>query len=351
MEQLERVVKGIVEVSAEAIDEATKRQASLTKPQGSLGLLEQIGIQLAGIYRACPPPVPSKPIVGVFAGDHGVWAQGVSPWPQEVTVSMLANMASGGAAINVLSSQLGAKVTITDVGVKLDHPAWDNVRARNVARGTRDLFVEPAMTREQALEALQVGVVTADEAIAAGADVLLTGEMGIGNTTPSAALISVFTGASVAEVTGRGTGIDDQALAHKIDVIEQALDKHQPSAQDPVDALAAVGGLEIAAIAGFILGGARRGVPVILDGVIASAAACVAVGIAPAARGYLIAGHAGAEPGISAALNHLGLSALVDLGLRLGEGSGAVLALPLVQCSARILRDMATFADAGIDEA
>ncbi len=348
-EQLADVVGGIVEVSAEAIGQATARQAQLTKPAGSLGALERAGIQLAGIYRTSPPPVPGCATVGVFAADHGVCAQGVTPWPQEVTVSMLLNMAAGGAAINVLSGQAGADVMITDVGVKLDYPASPRVRDRKVAAGTRDLSVEPAMTLEQALAAVAVGLDAADEAVASGATILLTGEMGIGNTTPSAALISVFTGAAVATVTGHGAGVDDEVLAHKVEVIERAIALHSPSAGDPVSALAAVGGLEIAALVGFILGGARSQVPVILDGVIAAAAACVAAAIAPAAKGYLIAGHAGLEPGITAALAHLGLEALVDLGLRLGEGSGAVLALPIVRSSAAILSGMATFADAGIE--
>ena len=341
-------VASIAAPSQRAVAAAEARQASLTKPAGSLGLLERIGIQLAGIARVCPPPVPERAVVGVFAGDHGVCAQGVTPWPQEVTVAMLLNMAAGGAAINVLAAQAGAEVVVTDVGVKLDYPPTDGVRGRNVVRGTRDLSVEPAMTRDEAVAALAVGIATANEAVDGGAQVLLTGEMGIGNTTASSALIAAVTGAGVAAVTGRGTGIDNETLARKIAVIERALALHRPDPSDPVGVLAAVGGLEQAAIAGFILGAAARRVPVILDGVIACASACVAVALAPEARGYLIAGHAGAEPGITEALSWLGLDALVDLGLRLGEGSGAALALPMVQASARILRDMATFDDANI---
>ena len=342
-------ISAIEAPSPEALRLAQQRQAILTKPAGSLGLLERIGVQLAAIAGSCPPPVPERGVVGVFAGDHGVCAQGVTPWPQEVTVSMLLNMAAGGAAVNVLSRQAGASLVLTDVGVASDYPATDGVRDRNVARGTRDMSVGPAMSRDEALRALTVGIETADEAVAAGADILLTGEMGIGNTTASSALISVFTGVGVATVTGRGTGIDDDVLARKVDVIEAAIALNTPDASDPVQVLAAVGGLEQAALAGFILGAARNRVPIILDGVIACAAACLAVALAPEAAGYLIAGHAGAEPGITEALRHLGLDPLVDLGLRLGEGSGAVLALPMVQASARILSEMATFEDAGID--
>lgn len=346
---LSETLSAIEPVSADALEAAEARQGRLTKPAGSLGLLEKVGIRLAGISGQCPPPQPVDGVVGVFAGDHGVCAQGVSPWPQEVTVSMLLNMAAGGAAINVLARQMGVKVMLTDVGVQADYPATDAVRDRKVARGTRDLSMEAAMTRDEAIRALAVGIEAADEAVAGGAKVLLTGEMGIGNTTPSSALIAVFTGAAPEVVTGSGAGVDSVALARKVAVIGKALALHTPDPQDPVGVLAAVGGLEQAAIAGFILGAARHRVPVVLDGVIACASACVAVSLAPEARGYLIAGHAGTEPGITEALRHLGLDALVDLGLRLGEGSGAVLALPMVQASANVLREMATFDQVGID--
>lgn len=348
-QKLTETVSAIQPVSAEALAQAEARQGRLTKPAGSLGLLEKVGIRLAGIAGECPPPMPVGGVVGVFAGDHGVCAQGVTPWPQEVTVSMLLNMAAGGAAINVLSRQMGVGVMLTDVGVLADYPETEGVRARRVARGTRDLSVEPAMTRDEALQALAVGIDAADEAVAGGARVLLTGEMGIGNTTPSSALIAVFTGADASVVTGSGAGVDSEALARKVRAIEKALALHTPDAGDPVGVLAAVGGLEQAAIAGFILGAARHRVPVILDGVIACASACVAVALAPESRGYLIAGHAGTEPGITEALRHLDLDPLVDLGLRLGEGTGAVLALPMVAASAAILREMATFEEVGID--
>lgn len=345
---LDRTIQAIRPVSEEARAAATQRQGQLTKPPGSLGVIEAIGIQLAAIADQCPPPIPNRPLIGVFAGDHGVCAQSVTPWPQEVTVQMLANMAHGGATINAFARQVGAEVMITDVGVAADYEPHPAIRARNVARGTRDFTIEPAMTLDEARAALAVGIEAAEEAIAAGADCLLTGEMGIGNTTPSSALIAVFTGASPAETAGRGAGADDAMLERKIDAIARAFARHRPDAGRPLEALAAVGGLEHAAIAGFILGGAAAGVPVILDGVIACSAALVAVALAPEAKGYLISGHAGAEPGIRVAVEALGLTPLVDLGLRLGEGSGAALALPLVQAAARILREMATFAETGI---
>lgn len=346
---LDEAIAGVRPISVPALEEARVRQAQLTKPPGSLGLLEEVGIRLAGIARECPPPVPSGATVGVFAGDHGVCAQGVTPWPQEVTVQMLMNMAAGGAAINVLSDELGATTVITDVGVAADYPPQPAIRTRNVARGTRDLSVEPAMTLDEARTALEIGIATAHEAVDGGARILLTGDMGIGNTTASSALIAVFTGRPVGDVTGRGAGLDDEALARKNAVIERALALHAPSPEDPLATFAAVGGLEHAAIAGFVLGGAQRGVPIILDGVIACSSALVATALSEHVAGYLLSGHAGVEPGIRAALGALGLRPLVDLGLRLGEGTGAVLALPVVRAAARVLRDMATFADVGIE--
>ena len=345
---LDQTIAAIVPVSDEALTAAEERQNQLTKPPGSLGQIEEVGNRLAAIAGVCPPPVPAKPVIGLFAGDHGVCAQGVTPWPQEVTVQMALNIAAGGAAIAVLGRQLGADVWVTNVGILADVPEGTTVRDRVVRRGTRDFTVEPAMTREDAVAALEVGIDTAFEAIDGGADCLLTGEMGIGNTTPAAALISALTGASAAAVTGRGAGADDEMLARKVEVIESGISQHGVTADDPLGLLAAVGGLEHAALAGFILGGAARRVPVVIDGVIAASAALVAVALAPNAKGYLISGHAGMEPGITEAVSALGLRPLLDLNLRLGEGSGAAMALPIVQAGARILGEMATFADAGV---
>lgn len=347
MQTLRTTIDAIQPASSSAIDDATSAQSQLAKPPGSLGLLEQVGTRLAGIAGTCPPPVPVNGVVGVFAGDHGVVAQGVTPWPQEITAQMLANMAAGGAAVNVLSRQVGATVMVTDVGVATPTAPHPRVRDRNVRRGTGDMGVEPAMTRDEAVAALEVGIEAAREAILGGADCLMTGEMGIGNTTASSALISVFAGRAPADVTGAGAGADAQMQAHKIDVITRALALHGVDPADPIGVVAAVGGLEQAAIAGFILAAAAARVPVILDGVIACSGACIAVALAPDARDYLLSGHAGVEPGIRAALAHLGLEPLLDLGLRLGEGTGAVLALPMVQSAARVFHEMATFADLG----
>lgn len=330
---------------------ADERTGRLTKPAGALGLLEPLGARLAAIARACPPPVPTSPTVCVFAADHGVVTQGVTPWPQEVTAQMVANLCAGGAAVNVFARQVGARVLVVDVGVATTIPGDSPLLLRRCVRpGTADLSAGPAMTDEQARAALDVGADIAGEAVAGGSDLLVTGEMGIGNTTAAAAVIAAITRLPATEVTGRGTGIDDAVLARKIGVIDSAVARLDPDA-DPLTVLGEVGGLEIAAMAGLLIGGAAAGVPVIIDGVIAASAALVACALVPHARGYVIAGHRSVEPGATAALQHLALGPLLDLGMRLGEGTGATLAIPLVQSAARILNEMATFDEAEVSEA
>ncbi len=337
-------------LDAQALGEAWERQKRMTKPAGSLGALEVISAQLCGLARACPPPVPEPAAVAVFAGDHGVHAQGVTAWPQEVTGQMVANFLGGGAVCNAFAHQVGAEVCVVDVGVRGELPATPGLMPRKVRPGTADFTVGPAMSRQEALRAVEVGIETARDLVAAGHRALLTGEMGIANTTVSAALIAVFADAEPAEVTGRGTGIDDETHARKIDAVRRALRLHQPAAEDPLGVLAAVGGLEHAALTGFVLGGASLRVPVILDGVSAGAAALVARAMSPEAVSVCIAGHRSAEPGHMAALTALGLRPLVDLDLRLGEGTGALLALPVVQSAARALREVATFDSAGVTD-
>ncbi|MFF2147550.1 nicotinate-nucleotide--dimethylbenzimidazole phosphoribosyltransferase [Kitasatospora sp. NPDC058190] len=349
-------LRGIRPLDAKALGEAWDRQKRMTKPAGSLGMLEIISAQLCGLSRKCPPPIPEPACVAIFAGDHGVHAQGVSPWPQEVTAQMVGNFLAGGAVINSFAKQIGTEVCVVDVGVAAELPdAVQQGRAtgllpRKVRPGTGDMTQGPAMTREEALKAIEVGIETARDLVAAGNKALVTGDMGIANTTASAALISVFTGLDPAEVTGRGTGIDDDTHAHKVEVIRAALALHQPDPNDPIGVLAAVGGLEHAAIAGFLLGAASLRTPVVLDGVIAGSAALVAKAIAPEVLAACIAGHRSAEPGHQAALAKLGLRPLIDLDLRLGEGTGALLALPLVQSAARAMHDVATFDSAGVTE-
>ncbi|HUC36799.1 MAG TPA: nicotinate-nucleotide--dimethylbenzimidazole phosphoribosyltransferase [Acidimicrobiales bacterium] len=346
----ESAVADVVAVDGGSAAAAAEHHDRLTKPRGSLGRLEQTGTKLCAIAGTCPPPVPEPVTVAVFAGDHGVVAEGVTPWPQEVTAQMVANFCTGGAAINVLARHIGARVLVVDVGVATEIPGpAEGLLRRNVRRGTRNLAREAAMTREETLAALDVGAEVAQHAVGEGARLLVTGDMGIGNTTPSAALVAALTSQSPAVVTGRGTGIDDDTLKRKIETVETALAR-VGAVTDPFEILCEVGGLEIAALAGFIVGGATRRVPVVVDGLIAAAAALTAAALVPDVIGYMVAGHRSTEPGSEAALAHLGLEPVLDLGMRLGEGSGAVLAVPAVQAAAKILREMSTFDAAGVTD-
>ncbi|WP_341721381.1 nicotinate-nucleotide--dimethylbenzimidazole phosphoribosyltransferase [Micromonospora sp. FIMYZ51] len=367
---LESTIAAIGPLDEPAMTAARQLQARLTKPAGSLGALEDLSVRLAGLAGACPPPLPTPAAVAIFAGDHGVHAQRVTGWPQEVTAQMVANFLAGGAVVNAFARQAGATVTVVDVGVATPLPAPDapiaadpatesgpaadpavpRLVSANVRRGTRDLAVTAALTRDEARAAIEVGIRVAGELVDAGARVLLTGDMGIANTTPAAALIAAFAGVDAAEATGRGTGVDDPTYQHKIEVVRNALRRHEPDPADPLGVLATVGGLEHAALTGLLLGAAARRVPVLLDGVIAVAAALAAVAFAPDAVGAMIAGHRSAEPGATVALRRLGLTPLVDLGLRLGEGTGALLALPVVGGAVRVLHEVATFDSAGVAE-
>ncbi|MGI5164359.1 nicotinate-nucleotide--dimethylbenzimidazole phosphoribosyltransferase [Spirillospora sp. CA-253888] len=350
---IDETVAAIRPLDGAAMRDARDLQARLTKPPGSLGVLEEVSVRLAGLAGQCPPPLPEPAAVAVFAADHGVHAQGVTPWPQEVTAQMVGNFLAGGAVVNAFAGQVGAEVTVVDVGVAADLDPAPGLLPRKVAPGTADMTRGPAMTPEQARRAVETGIEVARDLVSAGSRCLLTGDMGIANTTASAALIAAFTGLPPERVTGRGTGIDDATHAHKISVIEAALERHgldAPGDRAPLAVLAAVGGLEHAALAGFILGAAALRVPVVLDGVIAGAAALVAAALCPDALGACVAGHRSAEPGHSATVSHLGLRPLVDLELRLGEGTGALLALPLVQGAVRVLHEVATFDSAGVSD-
>ncbi len=334
MDLLDEVRAAIGPLARAAMAAARSRQDLMTKPRGSLGVLEEVSIRLAGLAGRCPPPLPAPAAVAVFAGDHGVHAQGVTPWPQEVTAQMVANFLAGGAVVNAFAAQTGAEVVVVDVGVRADLELVPGLLPRKITAGTADFTAGPALTREQASAAIMVGVEVASDLVAAGNNCLLTGDMGIANTTASAALVCAFTGTH----------------ARKVAVVRTGLALHRPDPADPVGVLAAFGGLEHAALAGFILGAAARRTPVILDGVIAGAGALAAVALAPEAVECCIAGHRSVEPGHAATLHHLGLRPLVDLELRLGEGTGALLALPIVQCAARALRDVATFDSAGVTD-
>jgi nicotinate-nucleotide--dimethylbenzimidazole phosphoribosyltransferase len=351
---LARTVAAIRPPDETARARAYERQGRLTKPAGSLGALEDLAVQLAALAGVCPPPMPDPAAVVVFAADHGVHAQAVSPWPQEVTGQMVANFLAGGAAINAFATQAGARLLVVDVGVAhpLPCPTADSSRFRDqrVRAGTADMTCGPAMTRAEAVAAIEVGIQTAADLTASGARCLLAGDMGICNTTASSAMVAAMTGADPSVATGRGTGIDEDTWRHKVEVVRAALDLNRPNPADPIGVLATVGGLEHAALAGLILGAAAVRVPVILDGVITGSAALIAAALAPESLTACLAGHRSAEPGHALALQHLGLRPLIDLGLRLGEGTGAALALPLVQAAARALREMATFDTAGVAE-
>jgi nicotinate-nucleotide--dimethylbenzimidazole phosphoribosyltransferase len=336
------------------LDHAAGRRAAthhdrLTKPRGSLGRLETLGVRLAAIAGSSPPPVPAPAAVAVFAGDHGVVAEDVTPWPQDVTAQMVRNFLAGGAAINVLARQAGARVLVVDVGVATELEESPGLARQKVRPGTGNLTHEPAMTVAEAREALDVGAAIAARLVADGARCLVMGDMGIGNTTASAALVASFTGRAAADVTGRGTGIDDATLTRKIAVVDRAL-AHSPRRDDPLAVLASLGGLEVAALAGFAVGGAAARVPVVADGVIAGAALLTASRLVPAVVPFCLAGHRSTEPAARVVLEALELDPILDLELRLGEGSGACLALPVLEAAARILAEMATFDAAGVTD-
>ncbi len=334
---------------ASAAEAAWGRHRRLLKPPGSLGRLEELGVRLSGMAGEGPPPVPENPAVVVCAGDHGVLARGVSPWPEEITARMVENFCAGGAAVNALARTVGARVSVLDVGVASELKRHPLLREAKVRRGTDDLSEGAAMSREEAARAVLAGAGIAEELVeSGGVDLLVAGDMGIGNTTPAACLVAAFTGRPAEEATGRGTGIDDATLGLKIEVVEAALGLHHPDPGDPLGTLAALGGLEHAALVGLILMGAAYGIPVLLDGVVSNSAALVAQALAPDSIDYTMAGHLSTEPGARVALEELGLEPLLDLGMRLGEGTGGLLAVPLVQAAARALKEMATLEEAGI---
>jgi nicotinate-nucleotide--dimethylbenzimidazole phosphoribosyltransferase len=331
-----------------ALAAARARQATLTKPQGALGRLEDLACWFAA-RQARGVPAPVAAAITVFAADHGVAAQGVSAYPSEVTAQMVANFARGGAAINVLARRAGARLTVVDVGVARDLPAGGRVVRAGVRPGTDDLSLAPAMQREEAERALAVGAERAAADIAAGATLLVAGDMGIGNTTAAACLVCAFTDELPEAIVGHGTGLDEAGRARKVAVVERALARARArTPRDGVDWLAELGGLEIAAMSGYYVEAARRAVPVLLDGFISAAAALATRAIAPRAVDWMLAAHASAERGHRAALRHLGLEPLVDLGLRLGEGSGAALVLPLIDAAIALHAEMATFEEAGV---
>ena len=349
MQKLKETINAIKPPDEGAMAQARRRLDSLTKPQGSLGRLEEIAVKIAGITGKGIPDVPRKLSI-LMAADHGVVEEGVSAFPQEVTVEMLENFLNGGAAMNVLSRQVGSDLWVVDIGIKEDISDKKGVMHMKVASGTNNMTCGPAMSRSNAVKALETGISLATKAEDKGYGLIGTGEMGIGNTTASAAVICAFTGLSPQEVVGAGTGLGEDGVRHKTEVIQQALDVNKPHPDDPLDVLSKVGGLEIAGLAGVFLGCAAERKPVLIDGIISGAAALTAYKMSSLSGEYMLASHLSAEKGQKVALNMMGLQPLFNFDMRLGEGTGAALAMGIVDASINIIRDMATFAEAGVSE-
>jgi nicotinate-nucleotide--dimethylbenzimidazole phosphoribosyltransferase len=346
---IKQIIAQIQPLDAQAMTSASARQDRLTKPQGSLGRLEELSIQVAGITASPLPKICDKAVL-VMAGDHGVVQEGVSAYPQAVTVQMVQNILNGGAAINVLTRQTGTRLVVADLGVAEDLPSHPELIVRKIGYGTQNIARGPAMSRDQATASLEAGAQICLAQMERGLDIMATGEMGIGNTTPSAAIAAALTGLTATEIAGRGTGVDDQGLQRKIAAIENALQTNQPDPSDGLDVLAKIGGFEIGGLAGAILAAAANRRPVVIDGFISTAAAMLAVSLAPEVRSYLIAAHTSQERGHHLMMEWLRIEPLLDLKLRLGEGTGAVLAMTLVEAACRLLSEMATFDQAGVSE-
>lgn len=329
---------------------ASERLDSLTKPRGSLGRLEEFAQRIVAITGEKMPPLFAKKAIFTFAADHGVVEEGVSLFPKEVTVQMVRNFLDGGAGINVLGRHAGAEIIVVDIGVDYDFDDVPGLIRRKVVRGTKNMRKEAAMTRQEAARTIQTGIELARQYADGGYRLFGTGDMGIGNTTPSSAIASVMTGTLPADVTGRGTGISDDSLRHKITVIEDAIAVNKPDRSDPVGVLAKVGGAEIGGIAGLILGAASRRIPVVIDGLISTAGAIIAYSIEPAVGDYMFAAHNSVEIGQGIMLRSMGLKPVLDMGLRLGEGTGAALAMSLIEAGLKIYREMATFDEADVSK-
>ena len=346
---IQETIKKILPVRSEFIEKAQKRLDSLTKPQGSLGRLEEFAKRLVAIKEETMPEIDKK-VIFTFAGDHGVAEEGVSAYPGEVTKQMVFNILRGGAGINVLARHANADVLVIDIGVDFDFGDIEGLFARKVIRGTKNMRHGPAMTKVEAIHCINAGISLAEEYAIKGYGIFGTGEMGIGNTTPSSAIAAVLTGRQVSKVTGKGTGIGDDKLKHKIKVIEDAISINKPDPEDPVDVLAKIGGAEIGGIAGLILGAAAQRVPVVIDGFISTAGALIAYCLEPNTKDYMFAAHNSVEIGHKAMLDKIGLQPVLNLNLRLGEGTGAALAMLIIEAGLKIYKEMATFDEAGVSE-
>jgi len=346
-EAVSRCLGNIRPPDEKSMAEARRIQDSLTKPRGSLGKLEDLSVRLAGIYGTSSPVIGKK-MVFTLAADHGVTEEGVSAYPSEVTAQMVLNFARSGAAINVLARHVGAAVTVVDMGVASDQEWPQGVVNCKIRKGTRNMAKESALIPQELHDAVRTGVRLATDAIDSGVTAVAIGDMGIGNTTAASAITAVITGKPVGSVTGRGTGVDDGALEAKIRVIERAIKVNNPDPNDGFDVLMKVGGLEIAGLTGIVLGAASSRIPVFIDGFVSCSAALAAAVNAPNCRHYLIASHLSVEPGHRHSLEHLGLVPVLDLGMRLGEGTGAVLAMFIAEAACSVLNEMATFEGAGV---
>ncbi len=351
MKRIDAAIQAIKPLNATAFEQARDRLRRQARPAGSLGLLEDAGARLAGIFGTLDVRLDKKTVI-TCAGDHGICEEGVSLFPSEVTPQMVYNFVHGGASINVLAKHAGADVRVADLGVNWDFEPDLPIFHKKVRKGTANFARGPAMSRDEALQSVAAGVEMVGELFESGpVHILGTGDMGIGNTTPSTAIIAVYSGMSLDRITGRGTGLDDEGVQAKIRAIETGLALNQPDKDDPVDVLAKVGGFEIGGLAGLVIGAAARGIPVVCDGLISTAGALIACEMAPAAKSYLFASHNSVEPGHRFMLDHLDLRPLLDLGLRLGEGTGAALAMELLGAATRILCDIKTFEEVAIQDA
>ncbi|MBU1037684.1 MAG: nicotinate-nucleotide--dimethylbenzimidazole phosphoribosyltransferase [Candidatus Omnitrophica bacterium] len=349
MKLLNETISRIGKIDNSLSGETQERLDNLTKPQGSLGRLEEFAKQIVEITRARNPELKHK-IIFTMAGDHGVVENSVSAFPREVTPQMVYNFLNGGAGINVLARHVGARVVIVDMGVACDLKDNPALVVKKVNYGTKNMTKGPAMSKDEAIKSIENGIEAFNEALPGGIDIVGTGDMGIGNTTPSSAIVATIAGRNVEEVTGRGTGIDDKTLSGKIAAIKEALKVNKPNPKDGIDILSKVGGFEIGGLAGVMLAAAAHRIPIVIDGFISGAAALIAYTLEPKIKDYMIAAHCSVEQGHKVALSFLGLKPILDLNLRLGEGTGAALAMSIIEAGTRILNEMATFESAGVSE-
>ena len=349
MSLLEKIIAGIKPLNQEIMEQAKKHQAQLTKPPGSLGILEELAIKIAGIRSELFPELKKKRVV-VFAGDHGVVEEGVSAYPKEVTAQMVYNFLRGGAGINAIARKVGAEVEVVDIGVEQDFPELEGLVSKKLRKGTRNFIKEPAMTREEVIKAIEVGIERAQVAFEEGVDMIAGGDMGIGNTTPSSALFCAYLGLAPEEVVGAGTGLNEEQIKHKAEVVRKALSKHQELFSDPLEILRAVGGYEIAGLCGLYLGSAERRMVILVDGFIATAGALSAIRLCPLLKDFLIFVHCSEEKGHRIVLEKMGVKPLLDLKLRLGEGTGACLGMEIVESALFCHNQMATFESAGVSK-